>query len=173
MDREEMLQAAIERKTDPIFMQSRSAVISYYQDAYGAAWKSHAAAAIAGTTDKKSRAYKSASRQFQMDKRTGQERYKSERVTPATKEKYQALGQELPPIGRSLRKNSITLTVKGDQKAGKRGGTRERTITVTFSGSEGQDFITSPTFRAIWRAYGVDEELFEEGDYAIDVSSVS
>ena len=49
MTREEMLQAAIVRKTDPVYMRSRSAVVDYYQDTYGAAWKSHAAAAIAGT----------------------------------------------------------------------------------------------------------------------------
>lgn len=174
MDRDEMLQRAIIAKTDPVYMQSRSAVIGYYQDTYGAAWKSHAAAAIAGTTDKKSRSYKSASRQFQMNKQTGQERYKSEKMTAATREKYQALGQKLPPIGRKLRDNSITFHIKGDQQPGPRGGlTRKREFDVSFSGAAAQDFITSPSFEALWEAYGVNPELFEAGEYALNVTDVS
>jgi hypothetical protein len=170
---DDMLQGAIDSKTDPVFMASRAAVTDYYQDTYGTNWKSHAAAAIAGTTDKSSRAYKSASRQFQMDKRTGQERYKSERVTADTRARYESVGKTLPPVGRKLQGDSITITVTGTQKAGKGKGTRERTINVTLKGANAQDFINNPSYGDVWEEYGVDADLFDDGDYAIDVSSVA
>ena len=129
----------------------------------------------AGTTDKSSRAYKSASRQFQFDKRTGQERYKSERVTAATRERYETIGKQLPPSSYNP-KGDITITVKGTQSGGTRGGTRDRSFTATFSGSDAYGFVNNPNFRDIYRAMGYPEHVIdklEEGDYEIDVSSVS
>jgi len=100
--------AKLQEQIDNAYLSSRGDVLEHYRDEYGTDWKSHAAADLAGTSDKSSRAYKSAMRQFQMDKRTGQERYKGERVSAATKEKYKALGKTLPPKGKTA-----TVTFSG------------------------------------------------------------
>src|SRR6266702_1952676 len=142
MDREK-LQEAVDKKWEPIYATSRGDVIEYFQETYGANWKSHAAAARAGTTDKKSRAYKSASRQFQMDNRTGQERYKGEKLTKATRAKYAEIGKTLPPIGKKLTGDRLTLTVTGNQYDKK--GSRDRQWTATFKGANAYAFANDPS----------------------------
>src|SRR5260221_9933557 len=77
-------------------------------------------------------------------------RYQSNReqgtASPKSKSEYAALGKKLPPIGQKLRNGEITLTVKGKQDTGKRGGSRERGITVTPQGSSAIGFIRNPNF---------------------------
>lgn len=169
---DERLQQAINDKTDPVFLEKRSAIVDHYQDTYGANWKTHIVNDILRLDPTAKKA--SIQRQFQYDSRTGQERYKGEKVTASTRERYESLGKELPPVGRKLQGDSITITVKGEQALGEKhgGGTRDREIEVTLTGANAQEFINNPDYRSIWDEYGVDPDLFDKGDYAIAISSV-
>lgn len=157
---DEQLSERVQGVYEPVYMTSRSAVLDYYQDTYGTSWKSHAAAAISGTTDKKSRAYKSASRQFQMNTKTGQERYKGEKVTSATRAKYEAIGKTLPPIGkRPPKKIKVTFVgrVKVSEGRKKKNGQQRgdgwanAKFSVTLQGSD----VLAPTFDAVFSDYFV------------------
>lgn len=79
------------------YLKGRSDIVEHYQDTYGQDWKTHIVNDIHALNPNAKRA--SIAREFQYDARKGQERYKSERMTNATKERYQALGKTLPPRG--------------------------------------------------------------------------
>lgn len=83
---------------DKAYMRGRAEIAEYYQDKYGQNWKSHIVNDLHNLNPNAKRA--SIAREFQYDARKGQERYKSERMTGATKERYQALGKTLPPRGK-------------------------------------------------------------------------
>lgn len=173
MSREEKLHAAIDSKVDYHHITDRAGVIDHFKDRYGTNWKSHAASHIAGTSDKSSRAYKSASRQFQKNTKTGVERYLG-KESKATREKYAAIGKTLPPMSRTPKDGKITIIVSGTQANSRgRGGRSPRVIEVNFSGPDAQAFVDNPSFPAIWEQYEVNSEMFEDGTYAIDVSSVA
>ncbi len=181
MQDKQLLIDAVAKKTDPIYLQSRAEIVDYYRDTYTGAktdskgrttyeWKAKLAEALSGTSDRKSRAYKSASRQFQMDKRTGQERYLGKQ-TAASKERYESVGKSLGPTGRKLKDGQITITMNGTV-AGRKGTQRQRSVTVTLKGPAAQAFVDDPTYDPLWDEYGVPE-LGEDGSYAMDISSVS
>jgi hypothetical protein len=152
------LQAAVESATTPVFMSSKHELMNYYQDQYGKNWKSHIASDLSGSPDKKSRAYQSAIRNFQGDRLAKEGRDKA---------RWQALGEKLPPVSRMLAGNSITVTVSGTQQG------RNRTIRATLSGSQAYSFVNDPNYNEIYEAYGVDGDMFEGGEYALQVRSVS
>lgn len=188
-----ILEDAAHSKATPVYMTSRGVIIDYFQDTRvgrdkrgNEVWKPYAAAAIAGTSDKKSTAYKSAMRQFQMDKRTGQERYKSAKQTAATIARYVAVGQTLPPIHYNPKGNSVTITVSGTQKGsshknkeGKRHytGTREREFTATLTGDQAYKFVNNPSIRDVLEALGYPDDVIdgldEDGDYGLDITSAA
>ena len=182
MTREEMLQAAIIAKTDPRYMTSKAQIIEYYRDTYPGQkkdkrgeityeWKTRIVSDLQGIAKNKqgedmSRA--SIARRFQSGRESGAP------TTAKARAEYAAVGQKLPPIGRQLRGDSITFHIQGDQLPGPRGGLpRKREFDVSFTGAAAQDFITSPSFPAMWEAYGVNPELFEAGEYALEVTDVS
>ncbi len=180
MQDRQLLVDAVEKKTDPIYLQSRSEIVDFYRDTYAGQktdskgrttyeWKAKLAEALSGTSDRKSRAYKSASRQFQMDKRTGQERYLGKQ-TGASKERYQAVGKTLDPVGRKLKNGQITITMNGTV-AGRKGAARQRSVTVTLKGPSAQAFVDNPTYDPLWDEYGVPE-MGEDGAYEMQVYSV-
>jgi hypothetical protein len=92
--------------------QTRTDVIAYFEARYPGErtlsdgttrheWKEKLTDALQTTVvDKNDRPYKRASlaRRFQFDARTGQERYKSARVTAKQQEEYKAVGALLPTI---------------------------------------------------------------------------
>ncbi len=181
---------AARSKANPVHLKTRSEVVEYFRETYpgrdkkgNEAWKPRAAEALAGPADKKSTAYKSAMRQFQFDKRTGQERYKSAKVAPQTKARYEAVGEKLPPDHYTPKGDSVTITIQARQKAGPRGGYREREFTATFKGPDAYKFVNNPTVRYILENQGnYPEDLIEmlagegegdEGDYYLDVYSAA
>jgi hypothetical protein len=167
----DMLKAAVDSKFVDVYAKSRGDVVEYYKEAYGSQWKSHLSMALSGTSDKSSRAYKSASRQFQFDKRKGKERYLGEKQTTATKARYEQAGKQIPPIKRKLPGDKLTVTVTGKQyDYSKRPG---RSISVTFTGPDAYSFAYSPNYRDIWTEYKVDPDNFEEGSGELEVTSVT
>lgn len=151
-------------------ISSKKDFIEYYRDTYGEKkWKSQAAMDLSGTTDKKSLAYKSARRNFE-----------GKRLTEAgDTKKWKEEGRKLPPI-RTLTngKNSITITVKGDQKGNHGRKDRKRTINVTLKGEKAQKFIDNPSWSDIWDEYGFDfgiddDEGDIDPDYSLENVSVS
>src|SRR5260221_656415 len=188
MNRDDMLRDAIAKNTDPIFMTNPGDIMEYYKDTYPgyktnkkgetvrdkqgnpiALWRTKIASGLVGIAKNK--------KGKKMTLLNTPRRYQSNReqgtASPKSKSEYAALGKKLPPIGQKLRNGEITLTVKGKQDTGKRGGSRDREITVTLKGSAAFDFISNPNFPDFWDAFmpgGAD--LFEDGEYAIEVTSV-
>jgi hypothetical protein len=170
MSREDKLQHAIEGVSRPVYLSNKADIVEYLKDTYGKKWTSVGAELRSGTSDTKSREYKSAQRSFQ-----GGREHSTPR-TAADKESWSKIGRQLPSVSRELKpgKDSITITVQGDQKNGKRGGTRPRTIEVTFSGPSAHDFINNPNFPDIWDEYfDGGSEVMEDGDYEVEVTGVS
>lgn len=166
MNRDDLLNTAIRAKTDPIHMSTKAQIWEYYLDQNeGNKTKAASAAAQALSGQTSGKEYRNQRRNFE-----------GNRINQlGDKPKWKAFGTQLPEIGRKLKGDSLTLTVKGKQgiyKKGKRTGTRERTIEVTFKGANAQGFIEDPSYYSIWDEYGVDADLFDEGDYEIEVYAV-
>lgn len=164
-NRDEQLQNVVNEKSEDVFMRSKADIWNYYLDKHNGdkrAAASDAARDLSGESSGKG--YRSARRNFEGSRATA--------ITRGETAKWREFGKELPSIGKHAIGDSITVTVKGTQKMGK-SGTRDRTITVTFTGANAQGFIDNPSFRSIWDEYGVDPDLFEDGDYALDVQAVA
>lgn len=163
-----MLQSAVDRHTQPIHMAHYEQLKDYYKDKYGArGWTGAMAQALTGSEKRSGKEYLAARRSIERHE-TGQ----YGKFGKGYSAKIPEVGKQLPPIGKDVPGGQLTLTVKGTQGDGK-GGTRERTITVTFKGPSAYSFANDPSYTDIWGEYGVDEGLFEDGDYAIDIYSVA
>lgn len=166
-NRDDLLRQAVEEKTVPVFMTSKSEIVEYYQDTYGRNWRvkyTDDVIALRGLpNDRKTR--NTISRQVQ-----GERAWKAPR-TAAIRKQWEQLGRVLPPIGRKLEGESITIRVLGWQGNG-RGGQRHRDISVTLTGNRAKQFVLNPTFYDLWDAYGVEPDSFEDGDYSVDVYAV-
>jgi hypothetical protein len=160
MDKQDMLQNFVDSKKE--HLSSKQEIIAHFRAEHGDKYRPYAAAAIAGTSDKKSREYRSAIRDFQ-GKREGQ---------AGKPGRYEAIGQKLPPVFKS---DKITVTVKGTQARdkGDGGGTRSKSITATFEGQKAKDFVANPNYDEIYDDYEVDPDTFNDGDYELEVNSVS
>jgi hypothetical protein len=171
MSRDDLLRNAIESATAPIYATQKSDIVEYYRENYGKNWTVQAALDLSGAA-KGSTAYKSAQRHFQGSRLDAVP--KTAKAQAAQAERFKVLGEKLPPIGRQLKEGqtSITVTVKGTQPNNTAAG-RQRTIEVTFSGNQATQFINDPQYASIWDEYGVEPDLFEDGDYEIEVSGVS
>lgn len=137
-------------------LSSKKDIIEYYRDTYGENWKREAAIKMSGTSDSKSRAYQSAMRNFQ-----------GKRLTEAgSTAKWRELGKELP---RTLKQDTIEITIKGKQRGEMRNGTRrpdrDRTIKIKLSGQAAQSWVDKPNWGTIWNAYGFDMGVHDEEDY--------
>lgn len=161
----DQLRKFVEEHSTPNHFKSKAEIVEYFRDKYGTKWTPHAAMFISQTTDKKSKAYGAAIRDFQgkrLDK-------------PGLPGRYEEIGKRLPPISRTP-KGDITVTVKGKQDIyvkGKYAGQRDKKITVTFTGADAYNFVNNPSLAMIYDAYmsgGAD--LFERGDYAIYAISI-
>jgi hypothetical protein len=150
MSREDMLANVVRNASEPVFMNSKSQLVEYYKDQYGKNWTGHIASALAGTSDKKSKEYKSAIRHFQGD-RLAKEGKKSGGM-------WKSLGEKLPPVGLKPKDGSISVTVRGNQ------GTRSRVVHATFRGADAQAFINKPSYwQVYYQSYG-DADLADMFD---------
>lgn len=181
-NREDLFKAAINAKTDPVYMTSKSDIIEYYRDTYKGVketkkgpiyeWKTRIVSDLQGIVVGKngepmSRA--NIARRFQ----SGRE---NQAASPRGKQEYASLGQKLPPIGRQLRDNKITVTVKAHQDGPKHKGTRDRSWTATLTGANAQKFVDDPTLRDILSELEYTDEaidLLEDGDYEAEIYAVS
>jgi hypothetical protein len=169
--REDLLQSAINRATIPIYLSTKAQIVDYYKDTYkgrdkrgNERWIGQISRDLSGTSDTKSRAYQSAQRNFQGT------RLNREGDTA----KWRAFGEKLSPVSRRLDgTNSITIKIKGIQPGSGGEGRRDRKISVTFEGSAAYDFINKPTYKALWDKYKFNFDEEENGDYGLDIYSVS
>jgi hypothetical protein len=167
----EMLRAAVAAKTEAQYM-TPAQTIEHYRERYGAGWTRKISEDLYGLV--KNRAGENVS------VKNIQRRFQGQRLASAGAGRSAAVYQQLArkedlTTGRRLPEgqSSITITVQGSQKASRRAGPRPRSVTATFSGPAAYDFINAPDYSDIWEDYGVDAGLFDDGDYAIEVASVS
>jgi len=136
----------IAKISTPVHLKDKADIIEHFKDQYGAKrWESEAAMYISGTTDKRSRAYKSARRDFEGD-RLGK---------PGKTGRYESIGRRLPPIDRVPSSNMAIITVTGKQQ-NSNGTIRNRRINVTLQGQALRDFVHKPEWRYIWDEFGTD-----------------
>jgi len=156
-------EAALSASNPGYTLTTKAEVIDLYKDKYGIkTWNSHLASDIAGTSDKKSKAYKSAIRNFQGD-----------RLDKAGKGvKWAEIGSKLSAPLRTPKSETLTITIKGTQLTSRK-TFRDRQITVTLKGDAAKNFVNNPTYADIYEEYGVDDGLFDDGDYELGVASVS
>jgi hypothetical protein len=166
---------------NPVYMSSKADIVEHYKQTYGKNWTSHAAQALSGTSDKHSKEYSRAIRQFQGSRL----QQAGAKLAP----KFEGVGKQLPPSSYTPKENSITVTVKGTQAGGsykrnaagqqvwRSSGTREREFTTTFSGPDAYQFVNSPSLRTFFKSMGypddVIEQIGDDGDYGVEVTSVS
>jgi hypothetical protein len=150
-------------------MSTKSELIDYYKDKYGAKeWTSHIARDLHGTVKNKKGEDVSISniqRRFQ-----GGRELKEAKQSRA-KQDFANLGEKLP---RQLKGDSITVTVKGHQGGGPKNKPRERTIKVTLQGDKAREWVNNPNLQDLWDEYDYD---FGDGDsdddYGLAVGSIS
>lgn len=156
---------AVNEKSNVTYRNSKEELVAFYQKQYPGTgkggWKQHLVADLAKQTGMKP---KNLERRFDPSRLHNQEKRNAGQ--------YKKLGEQLPPVSRSPKGNSITVTVEGQQDNG-RGGTRDRTITVTFTGPDAYSFVNNPNFGDIWDEYGFDFDEEEDGDYSLQNVSVS
>jgi hypothetical protein len=154
---------AVNEKSNVTYRSSKEELVSYYQKQYPGTgkggWKQHLVADLANLTGMKP---KSLERRFDPSRLHSQEKRNAGQ--------YKQLGEQLPPVSRSPKGGSITVTVKGQQD-NQRGGMRDRRVTVTFTGQAARDFVNDPSFEAIWDKYGYDFD--EDPQYGLENVSVS
>lgn len=179
MSAQDELMKAIESISTPNYRTSKEEIVSYYQDKYPGTgqngWRQNLirdTLATKGIT-RQSVGDKEYNR---LAKNTGRRFDPSRLHTPEKRSSgdYKKLGEQLPPISRTPKKNSADFVVKGEQGNGK-GGTRSRTIRGTMSGPTLYDFVNNPSWSDYWDAIGYQYEfdVDEDTDYALNDVSVS
>ncbi len=176
---------AREAHANPVHIKSRSEYIDYYRDTYGKAGTRKAAESLYGSVKNKKGedvSVKNIMRQFQS--RGGKEQKESAKSA----EVYQEAGKKLPPTSYTPKQNTITVTVNTVQTGGQyrrdshgnskwvSGGERPRSFTATFSGPDAYAFVNNPSLRDVLKKMGYSDktiDLFEEGEYKLNVTSVS
>lgn len=165
------IRAIADSVSNPVYMGSKAEMVDALKDKYGKSWTSHAASIISNNAPKGSTEYKSAMRHFQGERL-------NKEFTSRSAGKGERLAKSLPPVGYTPKSDSITVTLKGTQKANNRGGTRERTFTATFSGADAVKFVNNPSAREIFRQHFINKgeldaiadslaDMFDDGDYAM------
>ncbi len=162
MSNTDALHASIQSLPDEHY-SSRGEIVEHYQDTFGASWRSHIVDDLVKQTGM---SRSNVAREFQYDKRSGQERYKGTRVSAGTAAKYQKLGLTLPAKGKRIPPGGFTVTVKGKvdpspkKKKGGRSQPRERDFEYHFSGVDAVEFANNPSLEQFFESYGVDGETF-------------
>lgn len=162
VDFEHRLERAVQSASVPVFMSSKADIIEHYKDTYGAKnWTSEIAKALSGTTDKKSKEYKAAIRQFQ-----GGREHKESRKSA---DKFRDLGRTLPPIGKRKPRKGYRFHVSGYVLIS------ETWVKVNFSrditGAAAAKLSVDPSFDEIWQAYFDNFEQHPVEDF--DIASIT
>lgn len=148
-------------------MTSKADIVEYYKDTYGQKWTRAIAESLHGSVKNRNGedvSIKNIQRRFQGDRL-------EKEMSKRDKGLYEQVGKELPPVGKKLENNTITVTVVGTQ------GGRTRSWTATFTGADAYDFADNPDYRTIFNRLGYPPHVIDmfEGDdeYGIEVVSVS
>lgn len=172
----DVFRRAVDQVSRPI--ASKNDFIEHFRQQYGEKeWKRQATIYIAGTSNAKSKEYKSAARNFQARNTQAGRGAQSDKATA----KWKGLGQGLPRI---MTKKEFTLTIQAKQHDSRGGGkTRDRTIKVEFAGQAAKDFVNHPTWPKVWHQYGFsfpvaesdaedwgeDDIDFDYNEYDVDI----
>lgn len=171
MRNEKALNDAVEAGSNPVYLQTKLDEVEYYKDTYGEKqWRSHMTRDILrslGLPETKKNL-----NTYGRDIQAGRENTASKRAD--IQARYEKLGHSLPPVSRTPKGDSITITVKGTQSNG-HGGTRDREFSVTLSGSRAYDFVNNPSFDDIYDEYfdGEYEGQFDDDSSELEVAGVS
>lgn len=177
---------AVNAVSTPVYASSRADVVDLYIGKYGAdKWTGQIVKDILAQNAAKRGDYvqtkkeatterNSVRREFQYDKRTGQERYKSAKIQAPTAAKYVDLGKKLPPVSRELKGDQIKIVITGKQKGNHGRPDRNRTLggpnqqQIILSGETAKEWVNNPTWKPIWDAYGFDFGIDGDGDIDAD-----
>lgn len=161
-----LLQRAVDSKFEPVYASTYEEVKDALQDKHGQrGWIGAMAQQMAGSEGRSGKPYLAARRAVERHE-TGQ--YKNWKQDYGGK--ISEIGKSLPPIGKTLPGNKITLTVSGYQE-----GRGDRSFTATFKGPDAYTFANNPTYRAFFRGQGYPDHvinLLESGDYELTVNAV-
>jgi hypothetical protein len=151
-------------------LTNRSEIVEYYRDTYGSGWKSKLVDALVDLTGSK-RA--SVAREFQYDKRLGMERYKSGKITKATREKYEKLGQKLPPVKvpKDLKGKSAKISIKALLWISAKSFPKD--MDVTLGPETTARLLSNVEFDPIIDEYGIEPDNVEELDLlSVDIDFI-
>jgi len=170
MMNQQLLQNAVDSKMVPVYMTSYTQIKDYLQDKHGAkGWIGAMAQAVTGSEKRSGKGYRAARRSIERFE-TGQQK------STGYAKKMPDVGKTLPPIGKKLPGNSITVTVKGKQYEGSKGG-RDREFTATFTGADAIEFTNNPTYKDFFKRLGYPDWVikgFDGGDSSgLDVYEVT
>lgn len=148
-------------------LSGRGEIIEYYKDTYGfekirgvPSWQKHLVDKLVAQTGK---SRNTVSREFQMDKRTGQERYKSANPSKPTQEKYKELGKSLPPI-RVPKKVTGTPIVRFDGAVWYSETDYDKEFEVALSPDQLSALMEAPSLDPIFEAYGINVANMEAAE---------
>ncbi len=172
--KDQQLEDALNSATRTIHMDTKEQIVDYYQEKYGErGWTRKIAEQIQPYTHNKAGT-------GPMSLSNIMRNFQGERLNKSSSRSqidFKALGQELPPIRRELKPGhtSITITVRGDMHQGPKNydSTEPITAKATFSGNDAVMFINNPSYEDIYEEYGLEGDIHVDGDYEIEVSSVS
>jgi hypothetical protein len=161
-DRQSLADAIDAATNDYEYMSGRHEIVGWYQDTYGASWRQHIVSALVGQTG---RSRETVAREFQRDKKTGRDRWESQNIRPATREKYQKLGKTLPlkKVPKNLQGKRAGVEFKG--KLWFSGKPYYKDIQVALDDEQTASLLEGNLEAAI-EAYGIDTGNLE--DYQID-----
>ncbi|SRR5260221_385741 len=158
------LSQAAHDKSSPMYMKSYGELKDYYQDKYGnRGWMGALAQAIAGSDARSGKEYLAARRAVERREAGTHQGFGKEYTA-----KVPEVGKQLPPTHYEAKGGQVSFTIRGEQQ-----GRGERDIKVTLRGDAAYDFVNNPSYDKLWSAYGVAPELFDDGDYALDITSIS
>lgn len=162
------LRNAIDGATTPVYPSSKAELVAAYQEKFtgrgAAGWKQHLVKDLSELTGIKPKNL--------------EKRFDPQRLGNAEKRnagQYADLGKKLDPIRRDVPAKGLTVTVDFTAQEDKGHAKRERTATVHMSSMEAYQFVNNPSyadFFDLW-ADGLGEYYGEDGDYEIEVTSVS
>jgi hypothetical protein len=162
--RDERLQAEAERISTPNYLKSKSDIVEHYRDTYGKDWRKQYTA----DTIKAEGLPNTAKTRNTISRRVQGDRADKPAKQGSTKASFEKLGTALPPTSRTPKQDTITISVRAKEDS--HGRTKDRTITVTMSGTQAYDFVNAPDYDDIWDEYGVDADTFDE---YLEVTGVS
>lgn len=154
--RDERLQREVEAASTPNYLKSKSDIVGYYRDTYGKDWRKQYTA----DTIKAEGLQNTAKVRNTISRRVQGDRADRPARTNEMRKDFEKLGQQLPPTSRTPKQDTLTITLNFQENS--RGRTKDRTMTVTMSGTNAYDFVNNPDYDDIWDAWDMDADTADE-----------